>query len=72
MSKQKTGFSVDAYRYFRCKKCAETVKEPLRSWQRKKQKDKNICQDCLKRREIARQDQQERARDMPYSTFRLY
>lgn len=55
------GETIDGARHFTCKRCGERIIEPLKSWRKKPQKDKNICQDCLRGREVARQTAREKA-----------
>ena len=54
MSKTENGI-----RYYTCKHCGAETKEPLRSWKKKSQKDKNICPWCIDRRRVAAQARKE-------------
>ncbi len=51
----------DGVRYFTCKRCGQRNAEPVRSWRKKPQQYKNICQLCLDRQATAAQDARERA-----------
>ena len=58
MAKTENGF-----RYYTCKQCAIEIREPIRSWKKKPQKNKNICPWCIERRKVAEQTRKERMED---------
>lgn len=55
------GETKDGVRYFTCKRCGLRNAEPVKSWRKKPQKDKNICLLCLDKRTTAAQTARERA-----------
>lgn len=56
----------DNIRYFKCKCCGFVHGEPLDKWRKKPQKNKNICLDCISRRDALRRESVEQARHNPY------
>lgn len=56
-------------RYYTCKCCGLKMEEPLRSWKKKSQKDKNVCPWCIDRRKIQAQTRAEEARHSGYGWF---
>lgn len=55
------GETRDGVRYFTCKQCGLRNAEPVRSWRKKPQKDKNVCLLCIEKRETAVRSARERA-----------
>ena len=60
------GKTVNGMREFKCRLCGAEVSMDLRKWQKKPQKEKNVCDNCIKNREIRRQTAIERAQDAGY------
>ena len=56
---------------FTCKCCGAESREPLRSWKKKPQKDKNVCPWCIERRRVAAQTKRERLDDAAYGATTL-
>lgn len=42
--------TVGDVRYFDCKMCGTRISEPIESWRKKPQKEKNVCQRCIEKR----------------------
>ena len=55
------GETKDGVRYFTCKLCGLRNAEPVKSWRKKPQVQKNICLLCLARRATAARTARERA-----------
>ena len=55
------GKTVDGVRWFTCKMCGAQIREPLDSWRKKPQADKNVCQSCRETRATAAETARERA-----------
>lgn len=53
--------TVDGVRYFTCKMCGAQIGEPLESWRKKPQADKNVCWACREARATAAETARERA-----------
>lgn len=51
----------EGVRCFTCKLCGLRNAEPVNSWRKKPQKDKNVCQLCIGKRAAAVRDARERA-----------
>lgn len=56
-------------RYYKCKFCGAESREPLHSWKKKPQKDKNVCPWCIERRRVAAQTRIERGKHEGYGWF---
>ena len=58
------GKTVGNIRHFVCKKCGQPKQEGIYHWKKKKQKDKNICLECIKRRDVMRKTREEMGLDI--------
>lgn len=56
-------------RYYICKLCGADTKEPLTSWKKKPQKQKNVCPFCIKKQQVAAQTRREIASHEGYGFF---
>lgn len=64
------GKTVNGMREFKCRLCGAEVSMNLYKWRKKPQKEKNVCDNCIKNREIKRQTAIERARYEGYEGYR--
>lgn len=53
--------TVDGVRYFTCKMCGTQISEPIESWRKKPQEDKNVCRACREARATAAETAHEKA-----------
>ncbi len=53
--------TVGDVRYFACKMCGTRISEPIESWRKKPQADKNLCEACREARSTAAETARERA-----------
>lgn len=56
-------------RVFVCKRCGNKVAEKRTEWQKKPQKHKRVCYECLRASELARQTAREKAEYAGYGWF---
>ena len=55
--------TVDGFRVYQCKRCGQEVKENIHWWRKKSQNKKNICFECLRKRDLAVQTHREMCED---------
>ena len=53
--------TVDGVRYFTFRLCGAQIEDPLKSWKKKPQADKNLCEACREARSTAAETARERA-----------
>ena len=60
------GKTVGFQRIFTCKKCGKETAEYMSQWRKKRQTEKNVCLDCIRKSKLAKQTAREMAPYMPY------
>ena len=63
------GKTIDGFRLYRCKRCGKDTKENIHWWRKKPQEKKNICFECLRKRNLALQTNRERCADRGYTFY---
>lgn len=54
------GKTIGNTRHYICKCCSAKMEEPLRSWKKKSQKNKNVCPWCIEKKRVDEQTRLER------------
>lgn len=63
------GETIGGSRFYKCKSCGKDIQEGIYFWHKKPQAKKNICFDCLKKKEIRRQTLREMNEDRGHSFY---
>ena len=51
--------TVNDVRIFCCRVCGNEIEEPIKWWEKKPQKMKNVCTHCIQERQLAKEDARE-------------
>ena len=59
--------TVNDVRIFCCRVCGNEIEEPIKWWEKKPQKMKNVCTHCIQERQHAKKDAREMAKHVSFT-----